>query len=579
MSLRERLSAILETYAQARRSEPFSRQAPVWNDFEELQEELAELPEVRFYSTLDLVFSVGKGKWARMPWLAFLDTRETTSAQRGVYCALLFTEDMSGVYLILTQGVTEPRALREHFGERKTAIRQLVPQLAERFRLDDEIDLHSHTGHAVLYAHSAIAYKLYSRDALPTDDEIEADIRLLLAAYRQYVDSRVTMREERSEAPFDLAAATEELIAAIAARGFHYEPWQIAAFVTAIRTKPFVILAGISGTGKSKLPALVAAAVGASCRFTPVRSDWTDSGDVIGFTNIGGKFQPGSLLRAARDAADDATRLHMYVLDEMNIARVEHYAPELLSVIESREENENGDYRTRSLVSMLLADEDRAWLDVVIPSNFAVLGTVNMDESSHSFSLKVLDRAFTIELSTIRLTDWRPPTVAAIPASKWPISAWRPRAIQLSELKTSAEEETRITEIIETLVAVNRCLEPAQLHLGHRSRNEIILFVLHASDIRGSFRDVDPLDLALHMKVLPRIMGGTTAVRNAVSQLLGVVHQGAAFRDERDALSLLQVWIEAGRPASLIGSQFPRTTARLCLMFERLQFEHSTSFW
>jgi hypothetical protein len=585
MSLREHLSAILKTYAQARLAEPFSRLAPVWNDFEELQEELAELPEVRFYPTLNLVFSVGKGNWARLPWLAFLDTRETSSAQRGVYCVFLFAEDMSGVYLTLAQGVTEPRAQggpafrREHFSEQKKSIRQLLPQLAERFRLDDEIDLHGESGYAVSYAESAIAHKLYPRDALPPDDEIEADIRLLLAAYRQYVESKLTMREERTETSFDLAAATEELIAAITARGFHYEPWQIAAFVTAVRTKPFVILAGVSGTGKSKLPALVAEAVGASCRFTPVRSDWTDSGDVIGFTNISGKFQPGSLLRAARDAAEDGTRLHMYVLDEMNIARVEHYAPELLSVIESREENESGDYRTRSLVSMLLADEDRAWLDVAIPSNFAVFGTVNMDESSHPFSRKVLDRAFTIELSTIRLTDRRPPQATAMPVAEWPISAWRPRAIQLSELKTSAEEETRIKEIIETLVAVNGCLEQAQLHLGYRSRDEIILFVLHANDIRSSFRDVDPLDLALHMKALPRIIGGTAAVRNAVAQLLGVAHQGVPFGDGRDASSLVRAWIQAGRPASLVGSRFPRTTGRLCLMFERFEFEHSTSFW
>src|SRR5205814_1824766 len=74
-----------------------------------------------------------------------------------------------------------------------------------------------------------------------------------------------------------VSKAFEILLDHIAATGFVFEPWQLAAYVTALRTKPFVILAGVSGTGKSKLPQLVAAATGAQFTRIAVRPDWTDT--------------------------------------------------------------------------------------------------------------------------------------------------------------------------------------------------------------------------------------------------------------------------------------------------------------
>lgn len=538
----------------------------MWSEFDELEEELAQLPAVHFYESLIPRYSLGQGRWSRSPWLALFDRRETMSVQRGVSVMFRFREDMSGVDLMLS-GAADQRAAP---GEIKDEIRSATPRLTERFRLDDDPELAE--------GRSVIAHKFYGLDALPSDDEIEADLRLLLDAYRQYVDGKMTTGSQR-DTSFDLAAAMKQLIATIAARGFHYEPWQIAAFVTAIRTKPFVILAGITGTGKSKLPSLIADAVGASCKITPVRSDWTDSGDVIGFTNIRDKFQPGALLRAARNAGEDREHMHFFVLDEMNIARVEHYAPELLSVIESREFNEQGEVQTRPLWSTPLSDDEQDWQNVGLPSNFAVVGTVNMDESSHPFSRKVLDRAFTIELSSIRLADRRTSRATPAAGATWPLTVWSPRAIQLDQLQATPAEDQRVNDVIATLVEFNRSLTPAQLQIGYRSRDEIVLFVLNADEIRESFGDVDPLDLALHMKVLPRLIGGSVTLRSAMTQLIGLTTRGEVFRDDHEAQDVVDQWIAAGRPESLAGSRFPFTAARLSMMIERLTFDGATSFW
>jgi 5-methylcytosine-specific restriction enzyme B len=151
----------------------------------------------------------------------------------------------------------------------------------------------------------------------------------------------------RAEGPgWDRAGALERLIGEVEAAGFVYPPWVVAAFVTALRTKPFVLLAGVTGIGKSRLPALVAEATGGAARLLPVRPDWTDPSETLGYTDLQGRFRPGALLRAAREASALPERYHLAVLDEMNLARPEHYLAEVLSRIEARRPAEGGGFET-----------------------------------------------------------------------------------------------------------------------------------------------------------------------------------------------------------------------------------------
>jgi 5-methylcytosine-specific restriction enzyme B len=90
---------------------------------------------------------------------------------------------------------------------------------------------------------------------------------------------------------------------------------------------------------------------------------------------------------------------------------------------------------------------------------------------------------------------------------------------------------------------------------------------------------VDPLDLALQMKVLPRIVGGSSAVRHALMQLLGWANGGVPLATEDDARAVVEGWELDGRPGALSGARLPRTAARLCIMWERMIAEGYTSFW
>lgn len=388
------------------------------------------------------------------------------------------------------------------------------------------------------------------------------------------------------ESADDPGSRVDSIGAFVSARGFTFEPWQIAVYVTALRTKPFLILAGVSGTGKSKLPSLVAEAVGGEAELIPVRPDWTDSSDVLGYEDLQGDFRPGPLLKLARTASEQPGKHFLCIVDEMNLARVEYYFAEVLSRIEDRKGSPQTGYRSGPLLCTDLRHDHRDWARQGMPPNLAIVGTVNMDETTHGFSRKVLDRAFTIEFSEIDLAAWEAKSGSTEPSvSPWPVENWYPRAIQLQELEAlSASELEDIREVIRVLTRLNEFLVKAQLQVGYRTRDEMALFVLHAREIAGSFvtskgDKVDPIDLAIHMKILPRIAGGSNAIRRVLLDILGWAHGTGPLEDENAANTIRDLWDTGGRPTALEGSRFPRTTARLCLMWDRLWNEGFTSYW
>jgi hypothetical protein len=592
---------ILANYLLAR-LKPFGREHALWRVFEELSAHFQNC--IRSRPTLKVKWGVGKGNWARVPWIAFLDNRETNSTQYGVYPVYLFREDMCGVYLTLNHGIAR---LKEKYGT--PASRQILYERTEQlgretlaihaleeagFHVNNKIDLHTSRGLEKDYEASIIGYKLHPRGEIPDDVKIINDLEQLLLAYDHYLERQpfreletpvLTVTWGPPQTDFQIATAIHEVVSYISSRGFIYEPWQIAQYVTAVRTKPFVILAGITGTGKSKLPALVAEATGGESKLVPVRPDWTDSADVLGYTDLEGHFRPGPVLEIAHDAAANTDQFCTCIIDEMNLARVEQYFAEVLSRIEDRHLQENGGYRTGPLVGQVPREADAEWGEVVIPENLAIVGTVNMDESTHPFSRKVLDRAFTIELSDVNLAQWNPNGDRIRSVSTWPVTSWNPIKVQLSELVNPTDEQlSEISRAIAALQAVNILLTPSQLQIGYRTRDEVAFYLLHAQQISDAFVDhegnaVDPLDLALQMKILPRIAGSSNAIKRSVFGLLGWATTGIPLESDNEVNAILETWETLGRPSALVDSEYPRLAARLCLMWQRLEADGYTSYW
>jgi 5-methylcytosine-specific restriction enzyme B len=409
-----------------------------------------------------------------------------------------------------------------------------------------------------------LSFLIRAREAGSVERALDAYEQL--EALRVVPDPPAVAEPEPSYTPFAHGAAAEALLAALDASGFVYAPYQVAAYLTALRTRPFVLLAGPTGTGKTRLPLLVAEATGADATLLPVRPDWTDSSDTLGYTDLGGRFRPGALLLAAREAARTPVRPYVLVLDEMNLARPEHYLAEVLSRTETR--------RAGGETPPLLPEApDPAFAGVGLPPNLALVGTVNVDESTHPFARKVLDRAFVLELGEADLRAWTPETQPLrLPA--WPAAAFAPRARTLGGLgPLSDEEHAAISRAVETVAVADAALGGGVL--GYRTRDDVAFFCLHARDVAGAFRTrtgarVDPLDVALATRVLPRLAGGRAALGPALRALLALT---LGPRVAPDGLAT------DGRTGAYPDAAFPRTAARLARMLERLATDGFTSFW
>jgi len=369
----------------------------------------------------------------------------------------------------------------------------------------------------------------------------------------------------------DMRAAIAQVGQRLKAQGFEFLPWQLAAYITAVRTKPFVILAGISGTGKTKLPRLVAEATGARYHVTPVRPDWNDSGDLLGYTKLDDHFVPGPLLMAAKHAQENPTEQHFFLLDEMNIARVEYYLAEVLSRLEDRFVDGSGVLTSDPLLPGAGTTDTESgpcdWSQVRLPSNLCLVGSVNMDETTYGFSRKVLDRAFVIEFSTISLESVGA-VASTLPAPvSWSASAWAAGALSLAQ-HPEAQGDV-VGRVITALTEINKILEAAQMQVGYRVRDEVALFCLAARDAADEFADadqgqMDALDLAIAMKVLPRIQGSTATI--------------GTILDKLEAWATPQVTLGQGAAGDL-QSGFTICADRIRMMKHRLSETGFTSYW
>ncbi|MGN7289156.1 McrB family protein [Bacillus velezensis] len=191
--------------------------------------------------------------------------------------------------------------------------------------------------------------------------------------------------------------------------GLFYTNEDLYNFHTSMKTGNLVILAGMSGTGKSKIVNCYAEALGleedrGTYKKIPVRPFWQDDSDLLGYLDaLNNIYRPGDsglidfLIKANKE--ENKGQLHIVCFDEMNLARVEHYFSQFLSVLEEESEDQrkitlyNNDYRNRLYNS-------REYTDTVkIGDNVLFVGTVNLDESTFHFSDKVLDRANVIHLN------------------------------------------------------------------------------------------------------------------------------------------------------------------------------------
>lgn len=369
----------------------------------------------------------------------------------------------------------------------------------------------------------------------------------------------------------------------IASKGFMYPDHWIENFFLSLKTKPFVILAGVSGTGKTKLVKLFAEAVGATAsngQFTliPVRPDWSDPSDLLGYKDLSGFFRPGKLTEVLVEATKPGNQHKPYFicLDEMNLARVEHYFSDLLSVLETQEWH-NQRIVTTALIhrdSLQNESDKQLYGNLYLPDNVYIIGTVNMDETTHPFSKKVLDRANTIEFNYIELGQY--PSVEEVSNTEVvtvpPNSVLRSEYLQLVDVYRDYKLLTE--ETTELLVKINSILEQIHSHVGFRIRDAVCFYMIYNERFALLSKEA-AFDMQLLQKILPRIQGSNLSVKKVLLQLMQVAQdRSLPMTEYMEDASKLYLSYEA-----LAASKYPQSTRKIAFMLRRLEEDGFTSYW
>ena len=325
---------------------------------------------------------------------------------------------------------------------------------------------------------------------------------------------------------------------------------KIFPLLTALRTKPFVLLAGISGTGKSRIVRELAKACWKqgdtefgknhpkNLCMVQVKPNWHDSSELIGYVSRinGEKYVVGPFLRFLAKAINDSKTPYFLCLDEMNLAPVEQYFAEYLSVIESRKLNADGSITTdpiidfehtdayKSLIDQLFPDDDNARNEylkesggkrLTIPKNLFVVGTVNMDETTFSFSRKVLDRAMTIEMNEVDLHGG----LDANAANEFGhIQNLIPTSVEGKDVY--ADNRDLCDKVLEYLAQVNDALDKTPFKIAYRTRNEFLVYAVN----RGAENLTAALDEMTAMKILSRIEGDSDRTKKPLEALQNIVN-------------------------------------------------------
>lgn len=341
-----------------------------------------------------------------------------------------------------------------------------------------------------------------------------------------------------------------------------YPQDRIRNFLALTRTSDLVILAGDSGSGKTSMVKAVADALGAVCEVIAVKPNWTGPEDLIGYFNpVERKYQSTPFLEALLRAEADPNRMHFILLDEMNLARIEYYFADFLSHLETRDHlpeiplftqdeerhvlMENGIFLSIEEEARLLANLDegatiedllkdetansfltlfggfkntesvlvhharlrRALSGVIrirtklcFPANVRIMGAVNMDDTTHSLSPKVLDRAHVLRFGNPFLTDW-----GAVDAEIEPLGLTDPLQILPEEFGSRTEYPAfdPASPMADFLARLARMLDPLGVEFGFRAIRQGLGY-LKAAEEAGLDERV-ALNNVILSKVLPKL--------------------------------------------------------------------------
>lgn len=496
------------------------------------------------YRGLSVKASIGMtGNIAKIPWISYCAEGQET--QKGIYPVLLFYGTPE--FLEKNKNHTIVKKIILAYGISATKTPDILWGAEVEFKKtigDSFIDWGYETSdNGIKKYNSSYVYKTYDWTDDVDYDIIQKDIDALITVYLEILENVGIKTPPTIPLKKNLFNANIYSIVVVSQSMLPYR-----SYITAIKSKPLLLLAGISGTGKSRIVRELARACWEegtkeykdpkpkNFEMVQVKPNWHDSSELIGYVSrVSGSpvFVAGDFLKFVAKAWENPEVPYFLCLDEMNLAPVEQYFAEYLSVVESRKADDNGVITTdpilkksgedwyRILISELTTDKnvrDQFFNEgIAIPQNLIVVGTVNMDETTFSFSRKVLDRAMTIEMNEVDLyggLDDRHEKIGKLEAGNLIGTA-----VEGVDIYWDNKEVCDTT--LNYLQAVNLNLDGTPFKVAYRTRNEFLLYVVNnlpynkdkeENEIPQQEVIARALDEITNMKILSRIEGDETKV-------------------------------------------------------------------
>lgn len=436
--------------------------------------------------------SFGQGNAAKIPWISFL--REPNSTSNGIYPVYLYYKDFE--ILILAYGISE------------TNKPEINWKINNRETINEYFDK-TYSQKPDRYGSSYI-FEVYDLRKGLDSNKIERDLKQLLEQYNSLKITEPLKRQVDSikQTQFNITSLQHSFKNA----GLIYSDKLITRFVSSLLTKPFVILTGLSGSGKTKLAQAFVQWIcqeESQYRIIPVGADWTNREPLLGYPNA---LKPKEYVKPDSGVIDLILQAnsnpklpHFLILDEMNLSHVERYFADFLSVMESNEE------------IPLYAEgtvENGVPSKLKVPANLFVIGTVNIDETTNMFSPKVLDRANTIEFRINssemegflgKANELNMKALLEDDETTGRGATMAQSFISLSNNKSSTTKD--LNKINKTLLNFFGELQKTGAEFGYRSASEILRLIHQLDTLDNNLTTAEKIDIAIMQKLLPKLHG------------------------------------------------------------------------
>jgi 5-methylcytosine-specific restriction protein B len=540
----------------------------LWKDFSSYR-------GVRF----EIKYSKGSGNFPRVPWVGLMPPNQ--SPKSGVYFSLCFGREGNGAVAGFSESVASAGTLN-------TAD-----------RTQQALHINVNGGDPKQHYNNT-----YENPLELKKENFRYD--LLKAHIKESLDRAIDFLNVKIITPAKPVEVLQSFDLCVNKSGFNFHRDVFSGFFTALISKPFTILTGASGTGKTKIAELLSHHLSdeaeSSYAIVPVGADWTDNRNVLGFVNhlrddgSGTEqpiFQSTKVLDLLLNADQNPNYPHFLILDEMNLSHVERYFSDFLSVMEQN----NGELKLHSEGDRKLRrfkdDAVKVPQALAYPKNLFVIGTVNIDETTYMFSPKVLDRAnvieFTVSAEDIGAFLTEPKAYQEIEQAKEGIAEGfldLARKAQDSDWEQLPSAPAKL--IADHLLDLFTILKAGRFEFAYRTAKEVNTYLRvcrHLSEDAAAWDGGEwakNLDDQVLQKLLPKLHGSMSRIGGLLAALANYCHSGEYKAPENHSGASQQNQsrnqLEEASKLIVKDAKFPRSLEKLQAMIHTLRDEQFVSF-